>query len=57
LDWAFLPSVTVGTVLHNVKNGRLLSNIRMEQITGFRGHLLTNEDLIIKAHSEFNVPI
>jgi oxygen-independent coproporphyrinogen-3 oxidase len=34
----------------NVKNGRLLSNIRMEQITGFRGHLLTNEDLIIRKH-------
>jgi oxygen-independent coproporphyrinogen-3 oxidase len=51
IDWAFLPSVTVGTVFaQNVKTGRLLSNIRMEQITGFRGHLLTDEDLIIRKH-------
>jgi oxygen-independent coproporphyrinogen-3 oxidase len=47
IDWAFLPSVTVGTSFAECKFRRLLSNTRMEQITGFRGHL-TNEDLIIK---------
>jgi hypothetical protein len=31
----------------------------MEQITGFRGHLLTNEDLIIRTHNlmcQFETP-
>jgi oxygen-independent coproporphyrinogen-3 oxidase len=42
--------------LQNVKTWKIIINIRMEQITGFRGHLLTDEDLIIRKHSEFNVP-